>query len=70
LIGDRAIGGDAIGYDVSEQKLCQVKGNATEQRVALIDQIEDSSDDQGDGEGAPRNTVERNGFAVGGGGIA
>src|SRR5215471_6054018 len=56
-IGDGAVGGDAIRNRESQNDLGELERRAAQQRVALVDQIEDRPDDQRHHERSPRYTL-------------
>src|SRR5260370_33612081 len=56
-IGHGAVGADAIRHQIGEQQLDGIEMHAGEYRVALVNQVEDRADDQGDYERAPRHPL-------------
>src|SRR3954470_2622165 len=56
-IGNGAVGADAIRHKIGQQQLCRVERGAADERVSLVDQVQDRADDQRDKHRAPRHPV-------------
>jgi hypothetical protein len=52
-----AVGADAIRHEIGQQQLCRIERRAADERVALVDQVEDRTDKQGDEQRAFRHSV-------------
>lgn len=57
LIGNSAVGANEVGNTVGQNDLQPIDGRRAEKGVALIDQVEQGSDDQRDMERAAQNAV-------------
>jgi hypothetical protein len=56
-IRHRPVGGDAVRHRISQDDLCEIELAVTEKDVALIDQVENRTDDQGHKQRTPRNAI-------------
>src|SRR5574337_1933161 len=56
-VGDCSIRGNAVWYSEGQNYLGPVDPTIAEERISLIDQIEDRPDNQRDKERSPRHTI-------------
>src|SRR5260370_7438075 len=59
FVRDRTIGRDAIRHDISQQYFRNIQASRTEQRITLVDQVEDRPNDQRDDERSLGNTIRK-----------